>query len=223
MLTDSRLKDFLKDARQAVVLAGGVNGQSMPRLMALAQKYGLSEDEQKEAMRLLQNSGKSESAKQKAFRASVEKYLKKKNVLTPCIRRQLIEVATNGKLSEDEANQVIDSVAQELDVPVFSQNDAVEHMTKQIEQMKENGLLTQERLADVYSEAEQWGVSKKEVNQIIRRTTENEPEGEPQKRKKFNPALLSGLIAATVVLLLAGGLAAYYFVNLSKEKEPDHT
>lgn len=218
-LSEEKMRAFLHEARQAVVLAGGVNANSLVKIRAIAAKHHLSDAELDAAMKQLHTAALATTPEMERFRDQVEKWLKKKGILTPLLRLQLLELAKKEKLTPEDADRVIRRTAEQLDIAVVSEEEAIEHMTRHIQQMNENGILTQQKLPDVYKEAAQWGLTKPQVNAIIRGIKEDEhsipqPESKPRKRSSL---LLGTVIAAGIVLLVGGGLTAGYFLFAKKD------
>jgi hypothetical protein len=200
----AKLAAFLSEAKQTIVVEGGINPTSLVKLRMVGQRHGLSPEEIDAALKQLQRPAAA-SPELTRFRQTVEARLRKDGVLTPLLKRNLLDAARKDSLSDSAAESVIQEAVADCGVSVITDEQAMQHISAQLEGMLDEGPLTRQQMAGLYTAALHLGLTKEQVKDIVDRIRL----GGREIPADVNWGLVGGITACGVLVLAIVGFVIW--------------
>lgn len=218
--TDPVSDEVVERVREVIYLGQGLDKpQTRVQLQILAKKYGLSGEALQEAIRRATTRPKApDTPEAQAYRADAVKFLKTHTVLTPPLKRQLLERAqSKHHLTEADATAILDDVLRDADgtVQVLTEEGVRAHVLEHVRDLaqKHSGRKLKLSLEKYYANAKSLGMSKDGYHEVfhqVRQEAGREVEAEQRQERLRRGVIVGGCVAVAVAVMLALGFCTYW-------------
>lgn len=223
---DPLLESLLENARPILAKERGLNQKSRMQIQAIGRKMKIPEGVIDQAIQILHGAPPLPGGEVSKYESTYALVMREKiseipgGILTNKIEEKAISVGVRKyQLSEVQARRIVRQIADEVNIPRVSLNEAERHVEQEIaEVIGEATWITGEKKQRLFKNAKRLGVSSDQVKSMIQRHLQFNFQQVRNERKLMDRLWV---VAACIVVFLAFGLFIYTQLQPSRNDTDD--
>ena len=211
---DPLLESLLENARPILAKERGLNQKSRMQIQAIGRKMKIPQGVIDQAIQILHGAPPLPDGEVSKYESTYARVMREKiseipgGILTNKIEEKAISVGVRKyQLSEVQARRIVRQIADEVNIPRVSLNEAERHVEQEIaEVIGEETWITGEKKQRLFKNAKRLGISSDQVKSMIQRHLQFNFQQVRNERKLMDSLWV---VAACIIVFLAFGLFIY--------------